>query len=615
MNHIPQKLRIGGALLLMHVLSCLHAAPYPPEIAAWDEATKERQREAGKAIIQKIQDASDAGLHEIIIPTGDYRFAETDGARRPTFIHFRGMIDLTIDFQGSTLWFENEATGIVTSRTENFTIKNAILDWDPLPFTQGIVTAVYPKTNSFDVRIDPGYERVVPGMSPGEDGKGGWRGALYDANTGVIKAGQRGFTLNFDWSRRNDDGTYLVKYRGFYEIPISQSKMEVGDAIVILKRMRRAVRIEGGKHSTMENITLYSSPFVCFSSAAAGGDHGSIFRNCKIILRPGTDRLLAGNADGFNIANSIEKPIIENCVIENIGDDFINVHGHLSRVIWQNSPTEIICSRLNFRGNLTTPVEVEFLKRSTLESFGKRMVTGTVLQWTIEEDRCLADLNHQWHSGDAAGLGYGKTQTLLKLTLDEPLEITGDVVIACETFSGANAIIRNNQMTGSLARGIRMQSPGALIENNTITHTMGPGISMQGHASFWGEGPYVHSATVRNNSIAFCDLTGNIKDNAAIRIVDGDFANRQIARNITITNNRIFHSPGAAIIARGVNGLLITDNEIKGYASSPAPPDPYEGANHAIILQNIDGLVSENNRIVEPGEYAEGPLFELDVSE
>tara|TARA_R110002096_G_scaffold91625_10_gene207309 strand:- start:1129 stop:3012 length:1884 start_codon:yes stop_codon:yes gene_type:complete len=614
-THFPQTLRISVLIPLLLLVQGLQSAPLPPEISEWSEATKESQRQAGKAIIQQIREAAEAGLPEIKVPTGHYRFAETAGGNRPYFIHLRGINDFTVDFQGSTLWFESEATGIVTSKTENLTLKNAILDWDPLPFTQGIVTAVHPESSSFDVRIDPGYEKVVPGMSASKGSQGGLRGMLFNANTRVLKAGQTGFTLSLDWNRQNDNGTYRIKYRGFYEIPIVESNIEVGDAIAILKRMRRAVRIEGGSHSVMENITLYSSPFVAFAANATTGDHGPIFRGCKIVRRPGTDRLMAGNADGINIANSVEGPIIEDCVIENMGDDFINVHGHLSRVIWQNSPTEVICSILNYRGTITEPIEVEFLNRSTLESLGKRRITSAPLKWTIEKDRCLADLTHRWHSGTAAGLTYGSTQTLLKLTLDEPLTITEDVVIACETFSGANAIIRNNSMTGSLARGIRMQSPGARIENNSISHTMGPAISLQGHASFWGEGPYVHSVIVRNNSIAFGGLEGKSKDKAAIRIADGDYENRQVARDISMTGNRINDSQGAAIIARGVNGLELSNNEIKGYGMAPASKDSLKGANHGIVLQNISDLSAENNAVEDAGPFAKEPIFQWGVSE
>lgn len=615
MKNSPLTSRFCGLLIWILASAQLVAAPYPPEIANWSDAVKVEQRIAGKAMIDQIKEAVDAGLKEVKIPKAHYRFSETDGSNRPSFLHFRGMKDFTIDFQGATLWFENEATGIVTSGTENLTIKNAVLDWDPLPFTQGIITAVYPESGAFDVRIDPGYEKVVPGMSAEMGAQGGLRGVLYNAETRIMKVGQTGFTLNLDWDRQNEDGTYRVHYRGFYQIPISESQIEVGDAIAILKRMRRAIRLEGGKHSVMDNITLYSSPFVAFSSSAASGQTGPIFRNCKIVRRPGTDRLLAGNADGINISNSVEKPIIENCVMENLGDDFINVHGHLARVIWQNKPTEIISSRLNYRGNINEPIEVEFLKRSTLESLGKRMVTGTTVQWTIEEARCLADLSHRWHSGTAASLAYGKRQTLVKLTLDAPLEITDDVVIACETYSGANAVIRNNTMTGSLARGIRMQSPGALIEDNQISYVMGPAISLQGHASFWGEGPYVHSATIRNNSIAYGDIVGRSKDSAAIRVVDGEYKTLKIASDITIIGNQIFHSRGAALIARGVDGLELIDNKINGFGTAPISEEAWLGANHAIVLENIDRLIQRDNQIEEAGEYAAGPLFRLNVSE
>jgi hypothetical protein len=614
MKLLPLTLRICCLLLLSLVYGALNAAPYPPEIASWSEATKEAQREAGTKLIKEIKDAKEAGKKEFIVPKGHYRFAEDNGSNRPSFIQFVRMKDLTIDFQGSTLWFETESTGLVLYFTDNFTIKNVTLDWDPLPFTQGIVTAVNLDSSTIDVQIDPGYERVVPGMSP-EKNEGSWRGILFDAETRVLKEGQRGFSLYMnDWSNRNSDGSYRIKYRGFSESPLTQSGIEVGDAIAMMKRMRRAIRIEGGTHTVLENVTLYSSPFVTIATNVTSGDHGPIFRGVKIVRRPGTDRLLASNADGINIANSIEGPIIEDCVIENIGDDFINIHGWLSRVIWQNNPTEVMVSPLNARGAINEPIEIEFLDRKTLQSLGRRIVTGHTIDWTIEEDKCLADLSHRFHSGAAAGLAYGKKTRLTQLTLDKPIELTGDTIISCEIYSGQNATIRGNVMVGSLARGIRMQAPGSVIENNTIMYTMGPAITLQGHASYWGEGPYVHSTMIRNNSIAHTDIAKIAKDRAAIRIVDGDYENQQIAYDITIEDNRIYHSPGSAITARGVRDLKIRNNDIKGYGAVKAIPDAEVGANHAIVLQNISGLEIENNRIVKPNDYAEGSLFELKVS-
>jgi hypothetical protein len=101
-----------------------------------------------------------------------------------------------------------------------------------------------------------------------------------------------------------------------------------------------------------------------------------------------------------------------------LGDDFINVHGHLSRVVWQISPTEIICSRLNFRTISHGPVEIEFLERESMKSLGRRTVTGgELVSWPIERDHCLANLDHHWHSGEAAALAYGKTMWLQSSSL------------------------------------------------------------------------------------------------------------------------------------------------------------------------------------------------------
>lgn len=565
---------------------------------------------AGRAILKQIEEAARQGVEEVLIEPGHYRFNEPSGDARPRHIFFSDYKNLRIDFQGSTLWFEDESSGLVIYRCDNLTVKNVVMDWDPLPFTQGIVTAMDVRGKHFDLRIDEGYERVVPGMAPG---KGTWRGArgvVFDPVSRQMVP-QRGFSVLFDWEK-NADGTYRVGYRGFHDIPLDQSGMTLGDAVVILRRMHRGVRLQSVSNLVLENVTLYSSPFVAFAADASHGDH-IIFRNCNILRRPGTNRLLAGNADGINIANSSARPLIESCRMEYLGDDFVNIHGHLARVIWPLSPTEWIVSRLNRRERIVSPVEVEFLDRQTLQSYGKRKVTAEPISWTIEEAQCLADLDHKWHSGDASALAYGKTLRLQKITLDEPIELTGDTIIACEAFSGSGALIRNNSFTGSLARGIRQQSPQVLIENNRIRETMGNGISLQGHAAYWGEGPYVHSATLRGNTLERNVMALNSKDRASIRIADGDSSQHRIIRDITVQDNRIVNSSGSALAARGVEGLSLLDNVIEGYGERPIDSEAAAGANYAIALENVVGLRMQGNVIRGAGPLAEGSLFEKDV--
>jgi hypothetical protein len=178
--------------------------------------------------------------------------------------------------------------------------------------------------------------------------------------------------------------------------------------------------------------------------------------------------------------------------------------------------------------------------------------------------------------------------------------------VVAEQFSGAGAMIRNNHMSNSLALGIRMQSPGALIENNHISYTIGPAISLQGFAAYWGEGPYVHDVVVRNNTIEYGGLGSGIDNQCAIRIVDGDYKNIRLARNLVIENNSIFDSPGPAIIARGVEKLKLIGNTVQNCCYRNVPV----GTDRAIILENVGGLVKYENSISNSDENVSEPTFE-----
>ena len=93
--------------------------PYPPEVAAWDDATKQAQRDAGTKMLADVDAAIKSGQKNIVVPKADYRFDKLLTNRRPMHIMWRDLDGVTIDLQGSTLWFENVRTGIVLANNSN----------------------------------------------------------------------------------------------------------------------------------------------------------------------------------------------------------------------------------------------------------------------------------------------------------------------------------------------------------------------------------------------------------------------------------------------------------------------------------------------------------------
>ncbi|MFG0249375.1 MAG: right-handed parallel beta-helix repeat-containing protein, partial [Phycisphaeraceae bacterium JB051] len=158
------------------------AGPLPAEMAAWDEATKQAQREAGQKMLAEIDAAVKRGEKQITIAKAHYRFDKTTGDRKPMHILWEDMQGVTLDFSGSTFWFENQATGIFLKHNTDCTFKNVTLDWDPLPYVQGRIMAIDHQNQHLHVKLDEGYDQPkdAPLVS---NPKARWRGIVFDPAT------------------------------------------------------------------------------------------------------------------------------------------------------------------------------------------------------------------------------------------------------------------------------------------------------------------------------------------------------------------------------------------------------------------------------------------------
>ncbi|MFG0249374.1 MAG: right-handed parallel beta-helix repeat-containing protein [Phycisphaeraceae bacterium JB051] len=612
---------------LMLVLLCslclnINAAPYPPEVSKWDDATKQAQRDAGTKLLADIDAAIKRGEKNIVMPKADYRFNKMLKNRRPMHIMWRDLDGVTIDLQGSSLWFENPRTGIVLANNKNSTLKNVNLDWDPLPFTQGTIMGLDLKKSLIHVKIDEGYDWPLNEFTKGE---GHWRGMTFDPETKLLREQVVGYAMDLKWQNRTPEGYQIAHYRGFYGIPLNESGIKVGDKMALLRRMGRAFRIENCENNTLENVTCFASPFVTYAQNYGRGT--ATFRNVNILRRPNTNRLIGANADGINVANMQYGPTIENCRLEFLGDDFVNIHSVYNRIVWQNSPTEVVSSLINGYAAKDAmagkEVELMFFDRKTMKLLGTRKIVDvkTNNSYPVDQDKCLFDLKDWFRSGIASQFREGaKTARTSIITLDKPIEITGDVVTTIPDFISAGAVVRNCHFVGSLARGIRLQAPKTVIQNNHIENTMGYGISMSGQPSYWGEGPYVHTSIAKGNTLIGCGIGPARRETPAIMVRQGgDYTQSDTQYDITIADNIIRNSGGSGIVVRGVKDLKVTGNTVENYYMYKVHPqsnpmsDDIAGTGYGIVLESITGLTLKGNSLSQPGLFAKGEVFQAKI--
>lgn len=607
----PRRTRLPVGMMLLAVLfgagtgAVLAAegpAAYPPDIRAWSADVKAAQRDAGAALLERIDSAIESGKTSLNVEKGHYRFAETEGSR-PAHIDLYRVEQLEIDFNGSTLWFEKQASAFALRGSGEITLKNAVIDWDPLPYTQGTVVGVDAGNGTVDVRLHAGFEEVTSkfaGVKPGD--RATVRGALFDARTRRLKEGQYGFRVEPFWQSRVREGVYRITVRGFYDSTVETIGFQRGDLMALWLRGGRCFRINCRK-AILEDITVYASPFVAFVEAAGKGPN--IYRRCKILRRPGTTRLIASNADGFNSSRQENGPLLESCEAEAVMDDFVNVHGGFYKVLWQESPTQVIVDRIAWRTTLADSVTLAFYRLGDMKFVGTRTgIEAEQLRWKLEKETCLYSEETGWHSGGHGKLPFGKKILVHRVTLDEPLDVPPGTIVSCETYVGQGAEVRNCRFSDGLARGVRIQSHHFTIDNTHIERTANWAVSMCSHPGFWGEATNAHHVQLTNNTFAdnFIFKRPHPSRAAVGVMTPGDYDVTRLQHDIVMTDNAFIRPRGAAVVGRGVRNLTITGNrmvlmdELAEYEQPEFGSDQRHGK--ALVFEATEELKVEGNEVI-----------------
>ena len=582
-------------LIGMLIAPTLTALPFPEGMANWSEQEKNAQRKAGSELLVRLNKAIANKDKVFVIPRGNYRFDKVTDDPRPTHVKISDARDMTIEGNGSNFFFETFYNGLLVNKSVNLKIKNIVMDWDPVPFTQGKVVSVDHKKNTFVFKPDKGYEKLYDKLFKSDR----LRGILFNPATRQLKAGQRGFCLKILKKLHND--SYEVLVRGFHELKAAECGFKAGDLIAILARMHRAVKTAGCSNVVYENVILHASPFVCF--VEHGGKGGIVYRQCGIVKRPGTDRLISGNADGFNSSKALKGPTLDGCKIENIGDDFVNIHGVYYRIFKQLSPRRLIVQPFEKNG-VAKPV-VAFIENETWNSLGKRtVISQKQVKYLIPESKGNA---RKWAA--AKNFKPGSKIKAFELELDQPVEIKSAAFFSVSSTTGNNAVIKNCNFTGSLARGIRLQSEDTVIENNIVKRCLGPGLTTGGQPGFWGEAVTSKNLKVYNNSFVECAIGGGNKLPAAVMFnAPGTIGKAEAATNIVFSGNKIIRPGYSAMLLKVCENVEVKNNTFSEIGLVPA----YDGNKKIppILIQGAENIKFANNSFDDIGIYVSKNIIE-----
>ncbi|HCD34719.1 MAG TPA: hypothetical protein DER01_20085 [Phycisphaerales bacterium] len=531
--------------------------------------------------------------HVVLLPTGTYRLATTHSA---TFN--RVMVDengvpkdltqtghllvasaqnLTIRGESGTKLIMTDVytTGVLVVDSTNVTLEQVSIDFDPLPFTQGLVESVDLENKLVTVQIQQGYADL--------------------SREDFHKQLQARRMMIFDPVTRQLDHEVVAKYRLDNLTPLGDRRwqmkvtsnpiddLKAGHHLfaIIARRARGAVMFKNSTACTALNVTVHSAPscgFILRDSNAIKILH------CTIATPAGSDRLMSTNADGVHCKYNKVGPEIAYCRFTGMDDDSVNIGGSFARVLDQKDSTTLVVHVQIFEPGdrlvLVNGDTGEYMQQVTVKSSYISAFNEQTNAVTLKLNEPVGKLKTQLEIGPPF-----KAIAPIRLPVEE--RIVPTLVLNLDRC-GKNAYVHHNVFENHRVRGVLMRAPDARIEHNTFRNLNGPAI-FAGHEFGFLEGPAVLNLTIANN------LFENIR-----------------LSNIFICNTAMDRTPSKGMANRNV---VIRDNVFMNYGAKAGPGLGINGV--AIDVSNTKGVSITGNRFGKPTSERDPalPLIHLGLSE
>jgi hypothetical protein len=533
--------------------------------------------EDGDAIRQAIAQAI-ASERPAVIQFGEGCYHVSAGRGRTCF-PIRGARNLVLKGQGNKteIIVTDPAAGVFgATLCDGVTFKDFLIDYDPLPFTQGRIVSVDQTNGTFDLDVDPGFPLLSePWFAEASDEHGKW-GMIFDSQEDRLKTGAGDHVRLATWTH--------IKERIWRIQPQSHMRnrlrdMKAGDRFVHLARGvgGTGIALRGCRNSSIEDVTIYAGPSTATVLVANEKIH---VRGLVVCRRPGSSRLLSTDADGVHCQQNRVGPTIEDCKFSGMADDSINVYAPPNVVLEVRSPTELlVTAQCAIRPGDTVQIMDPRLGivRDEVAVVNVAVAPRRRLQITLE--RAV--------DGIQSGTDHTNADTLYNLS-------------AC----GAGYVIRNNEMTVHRRHGMLLRAGNGLVEGNRIRAVAGFGIVVTNEPN-WPEGPFADGVTIRNNTIegvGYAKGYGSSRNGAAIQIkgtkLGHGLAEGRVQRNIVVERNRIVDPPGAGVFIGAAQQVKLNGNRIE-VSDGAASHRQTAG----ILLTNSEGVSIDGLTITGPPQW------------
>ncbi len=540
-----------------------------PESGLTEPAKTEKPVAAAEASAAKVQDST--GLRKVLyeaidrkrtkvkLPPGTYRMEADPRNPGDSHLAMRDVKNLEVDGTGVTLLIGDFVSlpGISLYNCKAVTLKGITIDAAAPVFSQGKVTKIAEDHSFYEIEIDPAY--LLDLALVREKGR---PASVFDPQTRMWKVGVPDFYL-----KELEEVAPRV-WRLHLKDHVQPRPVQPGDPVAIPLFGLPAVTARHSEDLTYDGITVYAAGAMAFHED--NGEGNTRIVNCKVTRKPGTERLLSTNADGFWSGSMRKGPTVLNSTFQFMHDDGINVHGKVAKILAVDGKRVDLDSaaKKSYRRNDTAL----FLDGTTGSLIGERTVT----------DSDGTDEAPQIKVSDPAGLKPG----CLVVNLNHCGQ--GFRVEGCHFGP-----IRGN--------GLILRSWNGVVCNNRIEFTANNGIQLAWDKT---EGPFPRHIEISGNTIHHTGALPYANQNNGIFVGFWDHPTGHYARDIKILGNRISHNGQDSIRILGARDISVEGNTVSGWGWGKNWDNL--GESQGIRVADSENVTQQNNTVsptvIEPSE-------------
>lgn len=521
----------------------------------------------------------------LFFPRGQYEFypenafeeyravTNHDNSLKKIAFPIYGFENFTLDGNGSTFMFHGKICPITVESSKATTLKNLTIDWEKSFINELKVIKSNPEENSFVVEIvneKLGFEvknnEIFFNHYDWQDPIG--QNILFDAKTKSPVWNTRAYYLKAKGKKSKvvkiDNKT--AKFTNYTKItPAVGTVFATYGPSPGKNRLVQAIHLSNSKDNKIENVTVH----------AAGG-MGVIAERCenvhlnKFVVTSRADRNFSTRADATHFLGCKGEIKVENCVLEHMMDDGINVHGAYVKVVKFMGDKKFLCeiSHVQQWGFLFGEKNDEIMLMS-------RETILPIFKTSIENIQVLNE------------------RRMLITVTQMPKELPKGLLSFENLTWNPDLYMNNNKIRENRARGALITTKGKVVVENNYFSSQMHGILIEGDNNKWYESGGVQDIIIRNNTFDNIGF-GNGKSYplyaAPLFRPEQRLGDRKFHHNITFSNNTIRSFNGHLVHGLSIKGLTISKNTIelsKDYPTGSKLP--------AVSLDYCEDVVIEKN--------------------